>query len=213
MIEALGWSVLFVVAALLLLPVAIRIYVSADGHMPEVRVDGALFMGLCGLSVHWGSPGWSVRGLLLRWPLRWPALHLDTRRAVRGEHARLQTPRLKKSLLLTAMIRLARVFGRPALYVLRRIRSSIGLRCLHVRGRLGLQDPADTATAYGWVQALRAVPCGSVHVDLEPCFLRAGFCGTAELVIYLYMGRLFWSLVMAGAQAGLRWLCLRCSRS
>lgn len=203
MAEILIWSLLPVVLALFVLPIAVRVYLFADGQQHRVRIDGSLFMGLCGLSIGWRRQDWQLQAVLMRWLVPWPTLRWPSGRKPEEPQPQPQ-PRTSAPLshrrgyvFWRSVAGRIRQFSRPALRLLRSMLKCISLRKLHITGRLGLSDAAATGMLYGWLQALRAIPWRSVRVEVQPCFHGVGFHGTLELVLHLYAGRLLWNLAQA----------------
>jgi hypothetical protein len=210
MLKVLVCAILAVVG-LLLLPMAIRIELSRGQQPLALRVDGAFCLGLFGLSLVWSRPSWTVRGVLLSKPLAWPSLRGG--RTESRTRPQKKPPGRAKPAGATGPGRspteLLRWVGGPVVQLLGSLPRTLSMRHLHVSGEVGMPDPADTGMIYGGIAALRGLSLPWLHVDLEPCFVRSGVRGSAEIRLHLYLGRLLWSFLRAGCLIVFRWLPAR----
>ena len=71
---------------------------------------------------------------------------------------------------------------------------------LELRGRVGLDDPADTGMVFGVLEAVRHLPMGArVQIDVRPDFHGARFEGRAGMTIRVV------PILLFGPMLGVAW--------
>ena len=102
-----------------------------------------------------------------------------------------------------------RIAAAPAIYFVGCFPRAFRLNHLSARGRLGLDDPMQTGTLYGYQCALMALPFKRLRLDLEPDFSSRGFSGRAELAIGLHLGRILYQALRFALHTGVRYAIMR----
>lgn len=102
-----------------------------------------------------------------------------------------------------------RIAAAPAIHFAGRFPRAFRLNHLSVRGRLGLDDPMQTGTLYGYQRALMALPFRRLRLDLVPDFSNRGFSGRAELAIGIHLGRILYQALRFALHTGVRYAIMR----
>ena len=105
--------------------------------------------------------------------------------------------------------KLAGEFWRPGLRLVRQLAQTFHLRRLRLSGRFGLQDPAATGQAFGYLQAARGVLPRWLRLELSPDFVHQGVQGKAQLAIHFYLGQALYLVIRFSARLAWRWRGLR----
>ncbi len=226
-------------AALLLLPMVVAVQARRTDHPGAMafRLDGALFGGLIGVSLHQSGGTrrlyplwhrWTIgRGHVLGERVREGGTEPETAQAGRSssdaavdaDTDQQDEPALDEagrrysiSQLRTLVERgreMSRLLARPGLQLLRSLRHVASLRRLTLRGHLGLADPAATGSACALLLGVRAFNAKRVKIDIAPDFVTPRAEGHAHLVVHLHLGYALACIVRFGLRVGLGWLVLR----
>ncbi len=217
-------------AALLLLPVVVAVQARRTDHpgATAFRLDGALFGGLIGISLHQSDDTRRLYPLWHRWTIgRGHILGKQTAQAGRSssdaavdadtdqqdERAQDEAGRrysISQLMTLVERVReMSRLLARPGLQLLRSLRHVASLRRLTLRGHLGLADPASTGSACALLLGVRALNAKRVKIDVAPDFVTPRAEGHAHLVIHLHLGYALACILRFGLRVGLGWLVLR----
>jgi hypothetical protein len=212
MLYALAYIAFALIIAFFLLPVVIGLKLERLSDTPGLRLDGALFGGAFGISL----------ALFTGVPRRLSLLFLGYRLvsvALRTK-AKPSTPRVMpspappkpetpSSPLGERLSAMGRWFLKPGLQLLRSLPLVLTVKKLHASGSFGLGDPAQTGSAFGFLQALKTFYGRRLRLELQPDFVRAGFRGTLEVRLHLHLGLLLLLLLRTALQVAGRWLAMR----
>ena len=230
------------VAALLLLPVVVAVQVRRTDHpgATAFRLDGALFGGLIGVSLHQSGDTRRLYPLWHRWtlgrghvlgqrvptgeiePETAPAERTSGDTAVDAETDQQDEPAQEKTArrfsinqlmtLVERVRKMSRLLARPGLQLLRSLRHVANLRRLSLRGHLGLADPASTGSACALLLGVRGFNPQRVKIDVAPDFVTPRAEGHAHLVVHVHLGYALACILRFGLRVGLGWLVLRLRR-
>lgn len=226
-------------AALLLLPVVVAVRVRRTDHPGATvfRLDGALFGGLIGVSLHQSGDTRRLYPLWHRWtigrghilgkhvqeegiePETTPAGRAGSDEVVGAETDPQDEPAqdgagrgfsISQLMTLVERVReMSRLLARPGSQLLRSLWHAARVRRLTLRGHLGLADPASTGSACALLLGVRAFDPQRVKIDIAPDFVTPRAEGHAHLVVHLHVGYALACIVRFGLRVGLGWLVLR----
>jgi hypothetical protein len=219
------------VAALLLLPAVVAVQVRRTDHpgATAFRLDGALFGGLIGVSLHQSGDTRRLYPLWHRWTLgrghvlgqrvrEEAEIEPKTAPAGRASGDTVQEKAARRfsiNQLMTLVERvreMSRLLARPGLQLLQSLRHVASLRRLSLRGHLGLADPASTGSACALLLGVRAFNPRRVKIDVAPDFVTPRAEGHAHLVVHVHLGYALACILRFGLRVGLGWLVLRLRR-
>lgn len=208
---------------LLLLPIVVGVHVRRTDHpgATAFRLDGSLFAGLIGVSVHQSGATRRLYPLWHRWTIG-PGRVLGKRVAMKDRAIEVDpgkenqsaggqsTTSIRSLIVLAHRVReMSRLLVRPGLQLLGSLRYVARLRRLSLRGHLGLLDPATTGSTCAVLHGVRAFDSQRVSIDLTPDFVTPRVEGHLHLIVHLYLGYALACIVRFGLRVGLGWLALR----
>ena len=225
-------------AALLLLPVVVAVRVKRTDHPGSiaVRLDGSVFAGLIGVSLHQSDGIRRLYPLWRRWTLgrghilggsveaevdagtepprddrtgKYPKDAGDEVEEESQESSGIGTSIHRLISLVERVRQMSRLLARPSLQLLRSLRHAASVRRLTLKGHLGLADPAATGSACALLLGLRGLDPKRVKIDLAPDFVTQRADGHVQLIVHLYVGYALACIVRFGLRVGLGWLALR----
>ena len=225
-------------AALLLLPVVVAVRVKRTDNPGSiaVRLDGSVFAGLIGVSLHQSDGIRRLYPLWRRWTLGRGRIlgspveaEVDTGAEPPGdrngksqkdadeevkdksiqESSDVVTSIQRLITLLERVRHMSRLLARPSLQLLRSLRHAASLKRLTLNGHIGLADPAATGSACALLLGVRGLNPRRVKIDLAPDFVTQRADGHVQLILHLYVGYALACIVRFGLRVGLGWLALR----
>lgn len=212
---------LYALAALglgvLCLPIALSLQFRRDG-LPvawKLLVQMAFFRGGIGFGLHLDAENRSLMPVLLGKTIPFPTLSLNPKPGQKKTVAKQteQTAKPKDKTVeqsatqdLLATIRLVL---KPGLKLLASMPHIIGLKSLQIKGNLGFNDPAQTGSINGYIQALKYFKNNKIRIDITPDFTRPGAFGQLELTAHFHLGLLLLLLGRFGLQVASRFLAVR----
>ena len=213
MLYALAYVAFALIIACFSLPVVIGLKLERLPGAPDLRLDGALFGGVFGISLSFSFGGSRRLSLLL---LGYRPISVDLRTKAKPAPPRSTPPPVPppkpetpSSPLGERLSTMGRWFLKPGLQLLRSLPLVLTVKKLHARGSFGLSDPAQTGSSFGFLQALKTFYGRRLRIDLHPDFVRAGFRGTLEARLHLHLGLLLLLLLRTALQVAGRWLAMR----
>ena len=204
----------YVAAALLLgfsvLPFVIHLELTRTAAALRLRFAGAFAGGLIGLSLSWTSAHWRLHPVVLNQPLTFLPLRSGPGSAKPAAvHKPSAAPQAtKESLPKYGVLSMIWRLWSPTVRLLRAFPGTITLKRLHLHGRFGFDNPAQTGSAFGYLQSLSFIFVHNrrFHIDLLPDFVQSGFQGQFNGRIHLHLGLLLFLGLRFGFQATVHWL-------
>lgn len=192
----------------LVLPWAIRLHLDRTGTALYLRLDGAVSCGLIGLGLSRQKAERRLHFLFLGHSLFSLSLSSGRRRSSRPPPSSAPTVENESFASRTPFALVRRLWG-PGLDLLAALPRIVTLKKVHVRGRFGLDDPARTGAAFGFLRSLDFAFGRRLRIDLLPDFTRPGFQGQLDLTMYLHLGLLLLLVLRFALQVAGRWLAAR----
>jgi len=214
MLYALAYVAIALIIAGFTLPVVIDLKLERFSGNPDLCLSGALFGGLLGLSVT-SRPGKPLSISLLLLGYRPIVIALQRKAKTAAQPATPPTPSDPPEPATSAtplgerLSTMGRWLLKPSLQFLRSLPRVFAVKKLHIRGCLGLGNPAHTGSAFGFLQALKVSYGGRLRLDIHPDFIHTDFRGTLEARLYLHLGLLLLLLLRTALQIAGRWLAMR----
>ncbi len=221
MTESIPYLVLGVVLLFFLVPSAIglRIERRRDQVSPDLRIDMAFLGGVAGIRIGMEAGEWSLYPLLGPWRLRllrlrlgmgrWPAKRKSP--TPNGQRPSRQG-RASRGVSKPPGRRLydrARLYFPLGMDLLKRLRRTLVLRKLQMKGALGFEDPAKTGCAAACLQGLTIISSKRIEIDFSPDFERPGLRGRLYLDFRLHLGYLLVLALILAIKAALGRLVAR----
>ena len=102
-----------------------------------------------------------------------------------------------------------RLVAQPAFSFLTALPRSIVTHRLHLSGKLGLDDPAQTGQICGLIHGLNLFKNKFFRLSMEPDFATPGVTGRLDFGLRIYLGYFVWLTFLLVSRVASKWVWLK----